>query len=38
MFRLLPDDWLAFGELVVPDLQRRGLTRKEYTCETLRDR
>ena len=24
MFPLLPDDWLQFAELVVPELQRRG--------------
>ena len=28
MFPLLPDDWLNFAQLVVPELQRRGLTRK----------
>jgi FMN-dependent oxidoreductase (nitrilotriacetate monooxygenase family) len=38
MFPLLPDDWLNFAELVVPELQRRGLTRKEYATGTLRDR
>jgi FMN-dependent oxidoreductase (nitrilotriacetate monooxygenase family) len=38
MFPLLPDDWLTFAELVVPELQRRGLTRKEYASGTLRDR
>ena len=38
MFPLLPDDWLNFAKLVVPELQRRGLTRKEYTAGTLRDR
>jgi FMN-dependent oxidoreductase (nitrilotriacetate monooxygenase family) len=38
MFPLLPDDWLNFAELVVPELQRRGLTRKEYASGTLRDR
>ncbi len=38
MFPLLPDDWLNFAELVVPELQRRGLTRKEYAAGTLRDR
>ena len=30
MFPLLPDDWLSFAEIVVPELQRRGLTRKEF--------
>jgi alkanesulfonate monooxygenase SsuD/methylene tetrahydromethanopterin reductase-like flavin-dependent oxidoreductase (luciferase family) len=38
MFPLLPDDWLNFAELVAPELQRRGLTRKEYASGTLRDR
>jgi alkanesulfonate monooxygenase SsuD/methylene tetrahydromethanopterin reductase-like flavin-dependent oxidoreductase (luciferase family) len=38
MFPLLPDDWLQFAELVVPELQRRGLTRREYPHGTLRDR
>jgi FMN-dependent oxidoreductase (nitrilotriacetate monooxygenase family) len=38
MFPLLPDDWLNFAKLVVPELQRRGLTRKEYAAGTLRDR
>jgi len=38
MFPLLPDDWLHFAELVAPELQRRGLTRKEYPMGTLRDR
>jgi alkanesulfonate monooxygenase SsuD/methylene tetrahydromethanopterin reductase-like flavin-dependent oxidoreductase (luciferase family) len=38
MFPLLPKDWLNFAELVVPELQRRGLTRKEYSSGTLRDR
>jgi len=38
MFPLLPDDWLNFAQLVVPELQRRGLTRKEYATGTLRDR
>jgi FMN-dependent oxidoreductase (nitrilotriacetate monooxygenase family) len=38
MFPLLPDDWLDFAKLVVPELQRRGLTRKEYASGTLRDR
>ena len=30
MFPLLPDDWVNFAEYVVPDLQRRGLTPKQY--------
>ena len=38
MFPLLPDDWLNFATLVVPELQRRGLTRREYANGTLRDR
>lgn len=38
MFPLLPDDWLRFAELVVAELQRRGLTRREYASGTLRDR
>jgi alkanesulfonate monooxygenase SsuD/methylene tetrahydromethanopterin reductase-like flavin-dependent oxidoreductase (luciferase family) len=38
MFPLLPDDWLRFAEFVVPKLQRRGLTRREYASGTLRDR
>jgi alkanesulfonate monooxygenase SsuD/methylene tetrahydromethanopterin reductase-like flavin-dependent oxidoreductase (luciferase family) len=38
MFPLLPDDWLNFAALVAPELQRRGLTRKEYASGTLRDR
>ena len=38
MFPLLPDDWLHFAELVVPELQRRGLTRRGYAPGTLRDR
>jgi len=29
MLPLLPDDWLNFAELVVPELQRRGLTRRD---------
>jgi alkanesulfonate monooxygenase SsuD/methylene tetrahydromethanopterin reductase-like flavin-dependent oxidoreductase (luciferase family) len=37
MFPLLPDDWLRFAEFVVPELQRRGLTRREYASGTLRD-
>jgi hypothetical protein len=38
MFPLLPYDWQNFAELVVPELQRRGLTRNDYTSGTLRDR
>jgi hypothetical protein len=38
MLPLLPNDWLNFAELVVPELQRRGLTRQDYAGGTLRDR
>jgi FMN-dependent oxidoreductase (nitrilotriacetate monooxygenase family) len=38
MFPLLPDDWTNFSKQVVPELQRRGLTRTEYRSGTLRDR
>jgi FMN-dependent oxidoreductase (nitrilotriacetate monooxygenase family) len=38
MFPLLPEDWLQFTALVVPELQRRGLAQTEYRGETLRDR
>ncbi len=38
MFPLLPDDWMNFATQVVPELQRRGLTRTEYDSGTLRDR
>ena len=38
MFPLLPDDWVNFAEYVVPELQRRGLTPKQYASGTLRDR
>lgn len=38
MFPLLPDDWTAFAESVVPELQRRGLVRSDYGPGTLRDR
>ena len=38
MFPLLPDDWVNFAECVVPELQRRGLTPKQYASGTLRDR
>jgi FMN-dependent oxidoreductase (nitrilotriacetate monooxygenase family) len=38
MFPVLPEDWMNFARLVVPELQRRGLTRKEYGPGTLRDR
>src|SRR5699024_3208452 len=36
-FPLLPRDLEDFVELVVPILQERGLFRKEYTGDTLRD-
>ncbi|MGC1301196.1 MAG: LLM class flavin-dependent oxidoreductase [Caulobacteraceae bacterium] len=38
MFPLLPDDMTNFVTLVVPELQRRGLTRTRYAPGTLRDR
>ena len=38
MFPLLPEDWLQFGVLVVPELQRRGFVQTEYSGATLRDR
>ena len=39
MFQLLPEDWTNFASLVVPELQRRGLARKEYGgAGTLRER
>ena len=38
MFPLMPEDWLQFAELVAPELQRRGLTPREYPEGTLRDR
>jgi hypothetical protein len=38
MFPLLPGDWLGFCREVVPELQRRGLFRKEYQPGTFRDR
>ncbi len=38
MFPLLPEDWLQFTTLVVPELQRRGLAQTEYRGATLRDR
>lgn len=33
----LPGAFEEFVELVIPELQRRGLFRKEYTGATLRD-
>ena len=38
MVPLLPEDWLQFAALVVPELQRRGLAQTEYRGETLRGR
>ena len=38
MFPLLPEDWLQFTTLVVPELQRRGVAQAEYRGGTLRDR
>ena len=38
MFQLIPEDWTNFASLVVPELQRRGLTRREYGSGTLRER
>jgi FMN-dependent oxidoreductase (nitrilotriacetate monooxygenase family) len=38
MFPVLPVDLVNFADLVVPELQRRGLTPKAYADGTLRDR
>jgi FMN-dependent oxidoreductase (nitrilotriacetate monooxygenase family) len=38
MFQLIPEDWTNFASLVVPELQRRGLARREYGSGTLRER
>jgi hypothetical protein len=38
MFPLLPEDWVQFTTLVVPELQRRGVAQIEYRGATLRDR
>jgi alkanesulfonate monooxygenase SsuD/methylene tetrahydromethanopterin reductase-like flavin-dependent oxidoreductase (luciferase family) len=38
MFPVLPDDWIRFAERVVPELQRRGIARKDYSPGTLRER
>ncbi|MFJ6323187.1 MULTISPECIES: LLM class flavin-dependent oxidoreductase [unclassified Rhizobium] len=38
LFNTLPSDLNDFVELVVPELQRRGRARTEYTGQTLRDR
>jgi FMN-dependent oxidoreductase (nitrilotriacetate monooxygenase family) len=37
MFQLLPEDWTNFANLVMPELQRRGLARKTFGPGTLRD-
>jgi hypothetical protein len=34
----MPEDWTNFASLVVPELQKRGLTRTEYAAGTLRER
>lgn len=36
-FHLLPDDLSAFVERVIPEMQRRGVFRKEYEGGTLRE-
>jgi FMN-dependent oxidoreductase (nitrilotriacetate monooxygenase family) len=38
MFPLLPEDWFNFTSQVVPELQRRGVFRREYEPGTFRDR
>lgn len=38
MFSIIPQDWLSFTYLVVPELQRRGLANKEYAAGTFRER
>jgi len=38
MFPVLPEDWLNFTREVVPELQRRGLVRRDYEAGTFRDR
>ena len=40
MFRVLPvlpEEWLNFAELVVPELQRTGVAQRGYRNGTLRD-
>lgn len=37
MFPFLPEGLNDFVDLVVPELQRRGISRKEYEGTTLRD-
>ena len=34
---MFPDEFEAFVDLVVPELQRRGLYRKSYEGKSLRD-
>ena len=36
-FHVLPDDLTAFVQHVVPEMQRRGVYRREYTGTTLRE-
>ena len=38
MFPVLPEDMTNFAKEVIPELQRRGLTRSRYEPGTLRDR
>jgi FMN-dependent oxidoreductase (nitrilotriacetate monooxygenase family) len=38
MFQLMPEDWINFAKFVVPELQRRGAARTEYSEGTLRER
>jgi FMN-dependent oxidoreductase (nitrilotriacetate monooxygenase family) len=38
MFQLMPEDWMNFAKFVVPELQRRGVARTEYSEDTLRER
>ncbi|MFZ6646089.1 LLM class flavin-dependent oxidoreductase [Undibacterium sp. TJN25] len=38
MFPVVPEDWINFTKLVIPELQRRGLTPTEYADGTFRDR
>jgi alkanesulfonate monooxygenase SsuD/methylene tetrahydromethanopterin reductase-like flavin-dependent oxidoreductase (luciferase family) len=38
MFPVLPIDLVEFAELVSPELQRRGLTPREYAPASLRKR
>ncbi len=36
-FHVLPNDMTDFVKLVIPELQRRGRFRKQYTGRTLRE-